>query len=497
MIKNAFGFMMLAQSVCFGAVITVDSSSPGGLGTQGCTLHEAIVAANVDDGYGGCAGGSGADTIRFASSVTVPIELNASVTSMGAGLPAIVSDITIEGTPTTIEVASGAYVRMFDINDTGHLTLRDMTLRGGHGVGYGGAILMDGGALTLDRSSLIENTAERKTIINESFISQGGAVSLFGGTLSCVSSTINANFAEQVGGGVLADANSVLVLDHCTLANNQAAEGGGALHVIGDTTLRFTEVTGNTATNGAGLYASGALGITDSTIAQNVASGSGGGAYLDGAEALITHSTFSGNVAQNGDGAALYHGSGITTILNATFSENTTQASAKYGAGIFNASSGVLTLKNATIADNYGKENGVGLYNEGALMLYNTVLANSFSAKPVQGFPVLLRDDVYGNAPDSGSGNLIERVAVGWSSVCVSTAVDPMLEVLGDYGGATLTRALKKDSPAINSANQSTCSDTALRFDQRHFTRDRHCDIGAFEFQNFSKTLPAILYLLQ
>ena len=54
---------------------------------------------------------------------------------------------------------------------------------------------------------------------------------------------------------------------------------------------------------------------------------------------------------------------------------------------------------------------------------------------------------------------------------------NPMLGDLADNGGPTQTRALDRNSPAINATD---CSDVTV--DQRFVARDAKCDIGPFEF---------------
>ena len=53
---------------------------------------------------------------------------------------------------------------------------------------------------------------------------------------------------------------------------------------------------------------------------------------------------------------------------------------------------------------------------------------------------------------------------------------DPLLGDLADNGGPTQTRALDRNSPAINATD---CSDVTV--DQRFVARDARCDIGPFD----------------
>jgi hypothetical protein len=62
--------------------------------------------------------------------------------------------------------------------------------------------------------------------------------------------------------------------------------------------------------------------------------------------------------------------------------------------------------------------------------------------------------------------------------------VDPLLGPLADNGGPTQTRALDRNSPAINATDCPT-----ITVDQRYVARDSKCDIGAFEFVFTTVTL--------
>ena len=58
---------------------------------------------------------------------------------------------------------------------------------------------------------------------------------------------------------------------------------------------------------------------------------------------------------------------------------------------------------------------------------------------------------------------------------------DPQLGPLADNGGPTMTHALLAGSPAINAGTNCT-----IGVDQRYVARDAQCDLGAFEFIDFT-----------
>jgi uncharacterized repeat protein (TIGR01451 family) len=104
----------------------------------GCSLHDAIVAANDDVAVGDCPAGSGADTIRIVPSVEIDLQ---------QPLPTIDSVVTIESADSltrTISSSAGSLTtpgRLFDI-DGGVVTMRRLTLTGG----ILWTLLRDGGA---------------------------------------------------------------------------------------------------------------------------------------------------------------------------------------------------------------------------------------------------------------------------------------------------------------------------------------------------------------
>src|SRR5579885_3235568 len=104
------------------------------------------------------------------------------------------------------------------------------------------------------------------------------------------------------------------------------------------------------------LNASAQVGIAKVTIRHGVAAG-GGGIYNSGTLA-ITNSTLSGNAANGftgGGGGGIYNASGTVRISNSTFSGNTGSPS---GGGIYNG--GTVTLQNSIVANSTSGGNCYG-----------------------------------------------------------------------------------------------------------------------------------------
>jgi hypothetical protein len=172
-------------------------------------------------------------------------------------------------------------------------------------------------------------------------------------------------------GGAIYSTGGALSIAGGRIANNQATGGGGgdAACIIGYPPFRGTD--GGWAI-GAGLYATGAsLDIAGTTIASNrVAAGAGGAGLYHPSCGTI----FGGN---NGtaQGAGLYIGGGSLTISTSNIAANGSWPDYPYnGGGIYN--SGTLTVSNSTLSGNIGYYGG-GIYNLGTLTVSNSSLSGN------------------------------------------------------------------------------------------------------------------------
>ena len=121
---------------------------------------------------------------------------------------------------------------------------------------------------------------------------------------------------------------------------------GGGLYNYGTTTLTNCTVSGNSASNGGGLYdGGGTTTLTNCTVSGNSASNGGGGstAWHDHADQLHRQRQL-----RHGSGGGLYDTGGTTTLTNCTVSGNSAVGS---GGGLFN-SGGTTTLTNCTVSGN-------------------------------------------------------------------------------------------------------------------------------------------------
>jgi parallel beta-helix repeat protein len=212
-----------------------------------------------------------------------------------------------------------------------------------------------------------------------------------------------------------------------TGGRNDESGGGVEVQATGMLNLVDSEVVGNRAQSGGGIWSAGTTNLERTTVAGNVATANGGGILVEGSGTL-TNSTVSGNTAATGGGVY---------------------------------TSGPLRLQNATIAANTGG----GLHDlQGESVMSSTLVAGNQGA-------------ACSGQPGGGAEeyNLADDATCGLDGPGDRVA-GAQIAPLADYGGPTRTHALYAGSPAID-AVPAGC----LLVDQRQVARTSPCDIGAFE----------------
>lgn len=272
------------------ATITVDSVETSVVNDALCTLPEAIVAANENFPYNGCAAGSptGFDDIVF------DLPPGATITATIAPLPAIRSSLTISGPGRDQLVIDGDNLQPLFVVETAAepitVQIRDLTLTRGHGQGpgRGGAVtVLAGDALVVRRVDFRHNVAE----------SGGGALRIVGAAGLPAGTTVEdcffeGNEAGAGGGGAIFLDRAIAQVRRSTFFTNETAaepsggvaRGGGAIASYDSTlNVRTSTFYGNyTFGSGGALLVSSndptspdLLSITDSTIFENVGDGDG------------------------------------------------------------------------------------------------------------------------------------------------------------------------------------------------------------------------------
>jgi CSLREA domain-containing protein len=389
-------------------------------------VNSTLDAVDATRGDGICATAGGVCTLRAAIQ-----EANALTTARAITLPAGTYTLTIAGRDE-FSAATG------DLN-----------------IGSGKDVTING-------------VSAASTIIDANGIDR--AFQSFGGTLTLNDVTVrNGNSGTSFGG--------------CFYMSSGSASGSAL-------TLTRSAVTGCSAgsNSAAGIIIFGStspssLTLTDTTIAQNSTTGSGGGVYLSSnTSATIVRSTISGNSALFGAGLNVFGPAGSAstlTMANTTISGNTATSS---GGGLYFSggdASSAATLTNVTIASNSsgGAFGAVTFTDAGQFRIRNTVIANSAGATPQNcstfsgGVMTDLGNNVEFPGTTCGFGLASDRRA------------NPLLGGLADNGGLTQTHSLGSGSPAIDIGDTTTCAASPVAFrDQRGFVRPASCDAGAYEF---------------
>ena len=224
------------------------------------------------------------------------------------------------------------------------------------------------------------------------------------------------------------------------------------------------------------------LTITDGNSAQ------GGGIYNAG-NLVLSRLTLFGNNATS-DGGAIYNASNASlTATNCTLVYN----SATDGGAIHSALDSTAILQHCTIADNFASNAGGGLFsNASSMTIENTIVAQNSAL--VSGSDIQKGGgSLIGNGTNLiGDNTTVEtEFPAGPLHGTNASPLDPLLDVLGDYGGPTQTRLPLMGSPAIDPAGGATVS--SLETDQRGYPRAVSADgvsgtildIGAVESFRF------------
>ena len=233
-------------------IVDADDGACAPVGTgNGCTLREAINAANAD---------ADAETITFAPALTSG---GPATISLLTALPIITTDMTIQGPGAnllTVERNSGAGTnfRIFTVN-TGTVIISGLTISKGvlASSGQGGGIFNNTGAtLTINNCAISGNQVGSSGF--------GGGI-YSAGTLTLNSSTVNDNHVNTSGGGAggIYDVGPLMNINNSTISGNTTgtdSKGGGILNtnalplVISNSTVTLNTTGTGALSAGGGIY---------------------------------------------------------------------------------------------------------------------------------------------------------------------------------------------------------------------------------------------------
>jgi predicted outer membrane repeat protein len=304
-----------APTVARAQTITVTSTS-GGTGGPDCTLRDAIAAANSDTAVGGCAAGSGADVIELTPGATYTLSAVDNGDSLGPnGLPVITSTMTINGHGAVLARAALAGTpdfRFFHVVAGGALSLSQLTLANGR---VSGPSLLDGGAALVRAGGSL---AAAGSVFSGNYASASGGAIASTGALSITGGAFTGNRAFAYGGAVLGGA--LAITGSSFVGNNVGAGQGGAVAATGRATIGASTFATNTATSGGGLFVDGLSGageasVVNSTFTANGIAGLGGGLSSSGALTLT-------NVTVAGNASGVARAGGTLTLRNTILTSN-------------------------------------------------------------------------------------------------------------------------------------------------------------------------------
>jgi hypothetical protein len=242
------------------------------------------------------------------------------------------------------------------IYNSGTMTISESTISDNSAWGDGGGIY-NAGSLTVSDCTLADNTVRGQEGISFIYWGNGGGI-YNAGSLTVNDCTLTGNSGTEISelGGGICNTGSLTVSD-CTFSANSAPMSGGGIWNNGTLTVSDSTLSGNNGPGAGGILNEGSLMVSDSTLSGNSASAQGGGIDNLGGNLTVSDSTLSGN--SGGSGGGIWNGDYFTAIGTAILS-NTTLAdnSATGGGGGILVGDGDVLLHNTLIAGNQGDVSG-------------------------------------------------------------------------------------------------------------------------------------------
>jgi len=429
-------------------------------------------------------------------------------------------------------------------NTRASLTLANLTISDGFGVGEAAGAVINHGTLTATNCTFSSNTGAAASGGGRT---QGGAIVNLG-RFSVSNSTFSNNHVPSTNGGGQGGAISNLgkgSVSGSTFSDNSAASSGSGGAIVNDGVLSISgsAFSDNSGSAGGAIFNAKTLSVVDSTFLSNSGGTSlfGGGAIGNfGNKLSVTHSTFATNTSPNGSGGAIYNIGLTLSVTNSTFTNNsaalvggaiesdagsfpppagkltvigcTFAGNSGSAGGAISNDSGRLTVTNSTFAQNSASVTGGAIYNFDQLTVVSSTFVDNTS---LNGTGAAIDNDggaanasikntiiatttsdenclAQGNLITDKGHNIDSGASCGFSRTHVSlSSTDPQLDPAGlaDNGGPTQTVAVESGSPAINAGDEGACKAAPVKgVDQRGFARpgtgSTSCTIGAYEFNS-------------
>ena len=312
--------------------ITVNTAADEVADNAACSLREAIIAADIDAPFNGCAyvGTGPDDIITLQSGQTYTLSRVGSTGTTGD--LDVNGNLTIQASGSTNAVVDANEInRVFEAGEFGtvNLTLIRITVTGGLSPDGAGIYFHGAGTLTLNNSMILGNEGTGVSNCGAGIYNDSTA------TINILNSTIESNSCTEPGadgGGLFKGTGGTLTITNSTFNDNSVTDNGGGAHL---------DMLTGTAT------------ITNSTFANNTAGGRGGGLQVSNGSVTINFSTFSGNAANmnsTSTGGAIQANGGSVTVTRSILANST----ATFGAGqdCDKIDPGVISVTNSIVENN-------------------------------------------------------------------------------------------------------------------------------------------------
>jgi hypothetical protein len=375
------------------------------------------------------------------------------------------ADVTLKGPGKTALTIESNNDRVLRHTGSGLLSVNDLTVANGYyhpslGTTATGGCIRSNGKVSLSHAAVRSCRA-----VSVGAPVRGGGIYaanyVFAKYSDITGNTASNSGANANGGGGGIFTYNDIILGNSTLSGNSAPTGaGGGVRTFRNTTIIASTVSGNTATWGGGIYAQ-----------DNLSSASD--------KFTLLNSTVSGNSASSRIGGALTN-AGTIHVYNSTVAFNTAGSATGYGSRHY-APGFVISDAGAYYTDS-------SHYKLKVVTLHSSVFSNNAYGSP---FPTT-KDDIgvakftsqsINGTPISGANNLAFATTIIGIPNTLTRGVCPLLGPLRDNGGPTKTHALMSRSPAIDAGN--TTSPSLGIYDQRGLPRKSNtlADMGAYEVQ--------------
>ena len=413
------------------------------------------------------------------------------------------------------------------LNQGGTLNLSNSTFTNNQATN-GGAIFNQGGTVTASNSAFSGNLVQSPAFLPWSWTieAHGGAILNAGGSVDLQDCVFAGNRAQGKSADEYSSAGTggfggaienlgTLTVTRCTFLQNAASGGNG---FDNHSTAGGSSTSGGSGTGGA-IYSPGPLTVDRSSFLSNSATGGNGPSGGYGVRGNMVSPPGPGGYAGSGGsatgGAICVNDMGYA--VNSTFAYN----SAVGGVGGDGGGGGMADLHGISGANGGGGGAGGSAFGGlcGGIRLTNCTLAfNAANARNggrggsggagippgVNGLPgpngsdgvagggmvggLCVNSLLAGNTPAGncsggvadGRYNLSSDASCAFTNVGSLNNADPLLGLLTNNGGPTLTMALLSGSPAIDAGDTNTAPPT----DQRGVPRPvgTGADIGAYEY---------------